>query len=66
MTPSEKAVETRRKNKEKREQKAKLEKRIREAMVMGLLSVLEDKSSNTDQILEASKILFEMRKGVRS
>lgn len=65
MTPAQKAVETRQKNKEKRDQKAQREKRITEAMVTGLLSVLEDESSSVDQKLEASKILNEVRKGVR-
>ena len=66
MTPAEKAKETRRKHEEARAQKAQDEKRISEAIVKGCLSVLEDESSSVDQKLEASKILNEVRKGVRS
>lgn len=66
MTPAEKAKETRRKNEEARAQKAQEEKRISEAIIKGCLSVLDDESSSVDQKLEASKILNEVRKGVRS
>lgn len=66
MTPAEKAKETRRKHEEARAQKAKDEKRISEAIIKGCLSVLDDESSSVDQKLEASKILNEVRKGVRS
>ena len=66
MTPAEKAKETRRKHEEARAQKAQNEKMIREAIIKGCLSVLEDESSSADQRLEASKILNEVRKGVRS
>jgi hypothetical protein len=65
MTPAEKAKETRRKHEEARAQKAQNEKRIREAIIKGCLSVLDDESSSVDQKLEASKILNEVRKGVR-
>lgn len=65
MTPAEKAKETRRKHEEARAQKAQNEKRIREAIIKGCLSVLDDDSSSVDQRLEASKILNEVRKGVR-
>ena len=51
MTPAQKAVD---------------EKRISEAIIKGCLSVLDDESSSVDQKLEASKILNEVRKGVRS
>ena len=66
MTPAEKAKETRRKHEEARAQKAQNEKRISEAIIKGCLSVLDDESSSVDQKLEASKILNEVRKGVRS
>ena len=62
MTPAEKAVETRRKNREKQNQKAQLQKRINEAMIKGLLEVLEDQSSSAEQKLEASKILNSLGK----
>ena len=65
MTPAEKAKETRRKHEEARAQKAQNEKMIREAIIKGCLSVLEDESSSVDQRLEASKILNEVRKGLR-
>ena len=67
MTPAEKAKETRRKHEEARAQKALDEKRIREAIIKGCLEVLEDESSSVTvaQRLEASKILNEVRKGVR-
>ena len=66
MTPAEKAKETRRKHEEARAQKAQEKKRISEAIIKGCLSVLDDESSSVDQRLEASKILNEVRKGVRS
>ena len=66
MTPAQKAVETRKQHEEARAKKAQEEKRISEAIIRGCLSVLEDESSSTDQRLEASKILNEVRKGVRS
>lgn len=66
MTPAEKAKETRRKHEEARARKAQDEKRISEAIIKGCLSVLDDESSSVDQKLEASKILNEVRKGVRS
>lgn len=66
MTPAQKAVETRRKHEEARAQKAQAEKRISEAIISGCLSVLDDESSSVAQRLEASKILNEERKGVRS
>jgi len=65
MTPAEKAKETRRKHEEARAKKAQDEKRISEAIIKGCLSVLDDESSSVDQKLEASKILNEVRKGVR-
>lgn len=65
MTPAEKAKETRRKHEEARAQKAQNEKRISEAIIKGCLSVLDDESSSVDQRLEASKILNEVKKGVR-
>ena len=65
MTPAEKAKETRKKHEEARAQKAQNEKRISEAIIKGCLSVLDDESSSVDQKLEASKILNEVRKGVR-
>lgn len=65
MTPAEKAKETRKKHEEARAQKAQNEKRISEAIIKGCLSVLDDESSSVDQRLEASKILNEVRKGVR-
>ena len=66
MTPAEKAKETRQRHKEAQKKKAQDEKRISEAIIMGCLSVLEDESSSVDQKLEASNILNEVRKGVRS
>ena len=65
MTPAQKAVETRRRHAEARAQKALHEKRMREAIISGCLSVLEDESSSVNQRLEASKILNEVRKEVR-
>lgn len=59
---SEKAVKTRQANKEKRDQKELKKKRIREAMIDGLLEVLEAEKISPEDKLEASKILYELRK----
>lgn len=65
MNSTQKAKETRQKNKVKKAQKAQTEKRIREAIISSCLSVLEAESSSVDQRLEASKILFSIRKGLK-
>lgn len=61
MTPAQKAVETRQRNKEKRDQKAQAQKRITEAIIKGMLSVLEDESATVAEKLEAGRILSEVR-----
>ena len=60
MTPSEKAVETRRKHKEAQEKKRQEERRIKESMTKALQEVLESDQATVDQKLEASKILSEL------
>ena len=55
------SVETRQKNKEKRDQKAQAQKRITEAIIKGMLSVLEDESATVAEKLEAGRILSEVR-----
>lgn len=60
MTPTEKAVETRRKNKEKRDQKYREERELRESMKKALQEVLDSDQATVDQKLEASKILHEL------
>lgn len=64
MTATEKARETMQRNKEKREAMAQLGKRIKIAMIRGLLMVLEDEKTSPVQKLEASQILNELRKEV--
>lgn len=60
MTPSEKAVETRRKHKEARDQKDREKRQIKESMKKALQEVLESDQATVDQKLEASKILSEL------
>ena len=60
MTPSEKAVETRRKHKEARDQKYREERQLKELMKKSLQEVLESDQATVDQKLEASKILSEL------
>ncbi len=60
MTSSEKAVETRRKNKEARDQKYREERQLKELMKKSLQEVLENDQATVDQKLEASKILSEL------
>jgi hypothetical protein len=60
MTPTEKAVETRRKHKEARERKEKQAREEKLIIRKGLLSVLEDDTSTTEQKLESAKLLAEL------
>ena len=60
MTPSEKAVETRRKNKEARDQKYREERQLKESMKKALQEVLESDQATVDQKLEATKLLNEL------
>ena len=60
MTSSEKAVETRRKNKEARDQKDREKRQIKESMKKALQEVLESDQATVDQKLEASKIMSEL------
>ena len=60
MTPSEKAVETRRKHKEARDQKYREERQLKESMKKALQEVLDSDRTTVDQKLEATKILHEL------
>lgn len=60
MTPSEKAVETRRKHKEARDQRYREERQLKESMRKALQEVLESDQTTVDQKLEATKILHEL------
>jgi len=60
MTPSEKAVETRRKHKEARDQKYREERQLKESMKKALQEVLDSDQTTVDQKLEATKILHEL------
>ena len=60
MTPSEKAVETRRKHKEARDQKYREERQRKESMKKALQEVLDSDQTTVDQKLEATKILHEL------
>lgn len=60
MTPTEKAVETRRKHREARERKEKQAREEKLIIRKGLLSVLEDDTATTEQKLESAKLLAEL------
>lgn len=60
MTPSEKAVETRRKHKEARDQKYREERQLKESMKKALQELLDSDQTTVDQKLEATKILHEL------
>lgn len=60
MTPSEKAVETRRKHKEAMDQKYREERQLKESMKKALQEVLYSDRTTVDQKLEATKILHEL------
>ena len=60
MTPTEKAVETRRKHKEARELKEKQAREEKLIIRKGLLSVLEDDTATTEQKLESAKLLAKL------
>lgn len=60
MTSAQKAVETRRKNKEKRIRKAQEEKLMRETMKRTLLEILNDEKCTAEQKLEASAMLIKL------
>ena len=60
MTPSEKAVETRRKHKEAQDKRYREERELKELMKKSLQEVLESDQATVDQKLEASKILREL------
>jgi len=60
MTPSEKAVETRRKHKEARDQRYREERQLKESMKKALQEVLDSDQTTVDQKLEATKILHEL------
>ena len=60
MTPSEKAVETRREHKEARDQKYREERQLKESMKKALQEVLDSDQTTVDQKLEATKILHEL------
>ena len=60
MTATEKAVETRRKNKEARDQKYREERQLKESMKKALQEVLESDQATVDQKLEATKLLNEL------
>lgn len=57
MTPAEKAVETRRRNEERRKQKAQRARHIRESIISNMLMILESDTSGIDQKLAAASIL---------
>lgn len=60
MTSSEKAVETRQKNKEARYQKYMEELKIRESMKKALHEVLDSEEATVSEKLEASKLLSKL------
>ena len=60
MTAHEKAVETRRKNKEARDQKYREERQLKESMKKALQEVLETDQATVVQKLEATKLLNEL------
>ena len=63
MTPTEKAVETRRKNAEARKKKDREKVEIRERLKEGCLSILEDPRLTPGERLETLKILHDLTEG---
>lgn len=63
MTPSEKAVQTRQLHKQKQKEKANQEKEIREKLINGCLTVLDDPTISATERLEALRILHAVTKG---
>lgn len=61
MTPTEKAVETRKKNKLARDLKEKQAREEKLIIRKGLLSIMEDDTATTEQKLESAKLLAELR-----
>lgn len=64
MTPSEKAVETRRKHREAQAEKARREEEIREKLKASCLSILDDPRTTPSERLEATRILHDLTKKV--
>lgn len=60
MTSTEKAVETRRKNKLARDLKEKQAREEKLIIRKGLLSIMEDDTATTEQKLESAKLLAEL------
>ena len=63
MTPTEKAVETRRKNAEARKKKDREKVEIRERLKEGCLSILEDPRLTPGERLKTLKILHDLTEG---
>lgn len=64
MTPTEKQVETRRKNREAQKQKEAERRAERELIRRNLKAVLESEEATPAERLESSKLLLEMNKGL--
>ena len=63
MTPTEKAVETRKRNSEARKAKDREKIEIQNRMKEGCLSILDDPRLTPGERLEALKILHDLTKG---
>ncbi len=63
MTPTEKAVETRKRNSEARKKKDREKIEIRERLKEGCLSILEDPRLTPGERLEALNILHDLTRG---
>lgn len=63
MTSTEKAIETRKRNAERRKEKALEEKETREKMRKTCLSILEDPRLTPWEQLDTLKILHDLTKG---
>jgi len=63
MTPTEKAVETRKRNAEARKKKDREKIEIRERLKEGCLSILEDPRLTPGERLEALNILHDLTRG---
>ena len=60
MTPTQKAIETRRKHAEARKQKDRKMKEIQEKMIDTCLHVLDDASASSDDKMRAVEILHDL------
>lgn len=62
MTPTEKAIQTREENRQKREAKAQYRRELAELSIMNLQVVLADETISSESRLRAVELINELRK----